>query len=99
MSQDAPKDEPREHDDTNSAESEQDPADSTPPSSAEESRTDAASDQRPMSRRAVRWERRRTNIREEIERNRRGDYKVPTWVLVVILVFIVGGWAALIIFA
>jgi hypothetical protein len=47
----------------------------------------------------VTWvERRRAKISAEIERNRRGEYKVPTWVLVVALVVLVGGWAALIIF-
>jgi hypothetical protein len=45
----------------------------------------------------VSWIKRRQNkIAEEIERNRRGDYKVPTWVLVVILLALVGGWAAII---
>ncbi|TDB73954.1 MULTISPECIES: hypothetical protein [unclassified Micromonospora] len=41
-------------------------------------------------------ERRREKIRAEIERNRRGEYVVPTWVLVVALLAIVGGWLALI---
>ncbi|MGV9213267.1 hypothetical protein ACTFTM_15535 [Micromonospora sp. RB23] len=41
-------------------------------------------------------ERRREKIRAEIERNRRGEYTVPTWVLAVALVLIVGGWLALI---
>ena len=41
-------------------------------------------------------ERRREKIRAEIERNRRGEYTVPTWVLAVALVAIVGGWLALI---
>ncbi|MFI1194422.1 hypothetical protein ACH4T9_14365 [Micromonospora sp. NPDC020750] len=41
-------------------------------------------------------ERRREKIRAEVERNRRGDYKVPTWVLAVTLAVIVGGWLALI---
>jgi hypothetical protein len=36
--------------------------------------------------------RRRRKIREEIERNRRGEYKVPTWVLGLLLVAIVAGW-------
>ena len=36
--------------------------------------------------------RRRRKIREEIERNRRGEYKVSTWVLAVLLVAIVAGW-------
>jgi hypothetical protein len=46
-----------------------------------------------------RWERRRNKIREEIARNRRGEYKIPTWVLVLCLVIFVGAWAAWIIFA
>ncbi|MPZ27307.1 MAG: hypothetical protein GEV12_13075 [Micromonosporaceae bacterium] len=44
-------------------------------------------------------ERRRDKIAEEIARNRRGEYKVPTWVLATILVAFVAAWAALIIFA
>ncbi|MEV4482783.1 hypothetical protein AB0K04_26135 [Micromonospora coxensis] len=41
-------------------------------------------------------ERRREKIRAEVERNRRGEYTVPTWVLAVALIAIVGGWLALI---
>lgn len=41
----------------------------------------------------TRWERRKERIRREIERNRAGDYKVPTWVLTAILVAIVVGFA------
>ncbi len=44
-------------------------------------------------------QRRREKIREEIERNRRGEYTVPTWVLALALVAIVGGWLALVIFS
>lgn len=40
--------------------------------------------------------RRREKIREEIERNRRGEYRVPTWVLAALLVAIVAAWAAMI---
>lgn len=43
-----------------------------------------------------RAERRRDRIRAEIEANRRGEYVVPTWVLVLALVAMVGGLAALI---
>lgn len=43
-----------------------------------------------------RWERRRQKVRDEIERNRRGEYKVPTWVLVIALVAVILGWIALI---
>jgi hypothetical protein len=41
--------------------------------------------------------RRRDRIRQEIERNRRGEYSVPTWVLVVALAAIVVGWVAVIV--
>jgi len=41
--------------------------------------------------------RRRQKIREEIERNRRGEYKVPTWVLAALLVAIVLGWVLFIV--
>ncbi|GHJ54853.1 hypothetical protein Nm8I071_41600 [Nonomuraea sp. TT08I-71] len=44
-------------------------------------------------------ERRREKIRAEIERNRRGEYTVPTWVLAVALVLILGAWLALIFLA
>lgn len=37
-------------------------------------------------------------IRDEIEANRRGEYTVPTWVLFLALVALVGGIAALILF-
>jgi hypothetical protein len=33
----------------------------------------------------------------EIERNRRGDFRVPTWAMVALLVAIIAAWAALII--
>ena len=36
--------------------------------------------------------RRRRKIREEIERNRRGEYTLPTWLLAVLLVAVVTGW-------
>jgi hypothetical protein len=45
------------------------------------------------------WRRRRDKVIAEIQRNRRGEYKVPTWVLAAILVAIVAAWAAVIIFA
>jgi hypothetical protein len=41
--------------------------------------------------------RRRRKIREEIERNRRGEYTVPTWVLALLLVAIVAGWVLFIV--
>jgi len=40
----------------------------------------------------TRWNRRKAKIREEIERNRRGEYKVPTWVLTLILLAFVCLW-------
>ncbi|WP_422769460.1 hypothetical protein ACN28C_22215 [Plantactinospora sp. WMMC1484] len=51
---------------------------------------------RPDLIRQNRVERRRAKIREEIERNRRGEYTVPTWVLTLILVLVVAGWLALV---
>jgi hypothetical protein len=41
-------------------------------------------------------QRKRQKVRDEIERNRRGEYKVPTWVLALALLVVVGGWAALV---
>ena len=41
--------------------------------------------------------RRRERIRAEIERNRSGKSFIPTWVLAVILVVVVVGWATLVI--
>ncbi|GAA2145480.1 hypothetical protein [Glycomyces algeriensis] len=38
------------------------------------------------------YERRTTRIRDEIARNRRGEYTVPTWVLAVALAAVVGLW-------
>ncbi|HZN74022.1 MAG TPA: hypothetical protein VFC00_20325 [Micromonosporaceae bacterium] len=40
--------------------------------------------------------RRRNKIAAEIARNRRGEYKVPTWVLVVVLVVFLTAWVLLI---
>ncbi len=45
-----------------------------------------------------RVDRRRDNIVAEIERNRRRDYRVPTWVLALVLVAIVAAIAAFIVF-
>lgn len=41
-------------------------------------------------------ERRRAKIAEEVARNRRGEYTVPTWVLAAALTLIVAAWLALI---
>ncbi len=43
--------------------------------------------------------RRRERIAAEIDRNRRGEYTVPTWVLTAALVLLVAGIAALVIFS
>jgi hypothetical protein len=45
-----------------------------------------------------RIERRREKIVAEVQANRRGEYRVPTWVYAAILGVIVAGWAAFIIF-
>jgi hypothetical protein len=52
----------------------------------------------PQERRPSRLDRRREKIAGEIQRNRRGEYTVPTWVLAAALIVIVLGVAALIIF-
>lgn len=44
-------------------------------------------------------ERRREKVVAEIQRNRRGEYTVPTWVLAALLLLFLAGWAALIIFS
>jgi hypothetical protein len=44
-------------------------------------------------------QRRRDRIVEEIQRNRRGEYTVPTWVLAAILLAIVVGFIALLAFS
>ena len=41
--------------------------------------------------------RRRRRIREEIERNRRGEYTIPTWALAVMLAVFITAWVALVI--
>ncbi|MEV4631120.1 hypothetical protein AB0J90_33115 [Micromonospora sp. NPDC049523] len=43
--------------------------------------------------------RRREKIVEEIARNRRGEYTVPTWVLVTALVLLVAGWISVVVFS
>jgi len=61
--------------------------------------TDLSEPTPPAGRRglkASRLERRQQRIREEIERNRRGEYTVPTWVLVVMLIALVVGFTAFI---
>jgi hypothetical protein len=60
--------------------------------------TDDKPDLTPADVRMNYLQRRRNKIVEEIERNRRGEYKVPTWVLAAILVAIILAFAALIYF-
>jgi hypothetical protein len=43
-------------------------------------------------------DRRREKIAEEIARNRRGEYTVPTWVLAAVLAAVVAAWVAVIVF-
>ncbi len=43
--------------------------------------------------------RRREKVVAEIERNRRGEHRVPTWVLAAAVAAIVVFWAAIVIFA
>jgi hypothetical protein len=48
----------------------------------------------------VRWarvERKRERIRAEIERNRAGTHKVPTWVLAALLGLVILAWIILVI--
>lgn len=42
--------------------------------------------------------RRREKVLAEIERNRRGEYKIPTWVMGAALLAIVLVWVALLVF-
>jgi hypothetical protein len=44
-------------------------------------------------------QRRKQKIAEEIARNRRGEYTVPTWVLALILGAFLAAWIALIVFS
>jgi hypothetical protein len=54
-------------------------------------------EQRPAQLRQSWAQRRRDKVATEIARNRRGEYTVPTWVLVALLVLIVGGWLTLVV--
>lgn len=45
---------------------------------------------------AARASRRSAKIRAQVEKNRRGEYRIPTWLLVLILVVVLVGWALLI---
>jgi hypothetical protein len=52
----------------------------------------------PEQARTSRLLRRREKIVAEIQRNRRGDYIIPTWALTTLLAALVVGFATLIIF-
>jgi hypothetical protein len=58
-------------------------------------RPDQRQERTPDEVRSNFMQRRRDKIVAEIERNRRGEYAVPTWVLAAILLVIVGGFIAL----
>ena len=45
------------------------------------------------------FDQRRARIIEEVRRNRAGEYRIPTWVLAVILVVLVAGVTLAVIFA
>jgi hypothetical protein len=45
------------------------------------------------------WQRRREKMVAEIERNRAGGHRVPTWVLALALVAMLAAWVAVIVFA
>jgi hypothetical protein len=60
--------------------------------------TDDKPDLTPSDVRMNYLQRRRNKIVEEIERNRRGEYTVPTWVLAAILVAIILAFATMIYF-
>jgi hypothetical protein len=44
------------------------------------------------------WEQRFTKIRDEIERNRRGQFRLSTWVLALILLALVAAVVAIVVF-
>jgi hypothetical protein len=66
---------------------------------------DAREPDRPEERRErtvedVLWgrvQRKRDRIRAEIQRNREGNHKIPTWVLAVVLGALLVGWVVLIV--
>jgi hypothetical protein len=61
--------------------------------------TDQRPENTPDQVRSNFMQRRRDRIVEEIQRNRRGEYTVPTWVLAAILLAIVVGFIALLAFS
>ena len=50
----------------------------------------------PPTARPSRRVRRRQRLAAEIQRSRRGDHRVPTWLMAVGLVAMIGAWLALI---
>ncbi len=45
------------------------------------------------------WQRRRDRYVAEIQRNREGGHKIPTWVLALALLTFIALWAAVIVFS
>jgi hypothetical protein len=63
----------------------------------EQSTSDSVPDERTPDAVRQSWaNRRRDKIVAEIQRNRRGEYAVPTWVLAVVLALLVAGWVVLV---
>jgi hypothetical protein len=52
----------------------------------------------PTEARVNRVNQRRDRIVAEIQRNRRGEHAIPTWVLAAVVVLIIGGFVALVVF-
>jgi len=46
--------------------------------------------------RVARRTKRRAKIAAQIERNRRGEYTVPTWALAALLVAVIAAWVAIV---
>jgi hypothetical protein len=72
------------------------PSDRRPPDDGQTDDPAFRRPERPEDVKLSRLERRRQKIRDELERNRRGDYVVPTWVLALALVLLVAGWLAVV---
>jgi hypothetical protein len=70
-----------------------------PPTDPADPTTPAKPEYTPQQARYSLMARRRQRIIDQIERNRRGEYTVPTWVLTVALALLIAGIAALIIWA
>jgi hypothetical protein len=47
----------------------------------------------------TRAQRRRQKMAAEIQRNRQGGHRVPTWALALLLIVLVGGWLLLVLTA